>query len=73
MPRFDEPRAHADWQQLLQSGLTQSIDRYHKGTVPLVLPITLLKQHLRQHPAPNLLQQVYLQQHPDSTHLQNAN
>ncbi|MNJ42385.1 hypothetical protein D3C77_373550 [compost metagenome] len=48
------------------------INQYHAGIVPLVVPLTLLKHHLRRHPDPYLLQQVYLQPHPQSLGLRNA-
>jgi len=48
------------------------INQYHAGFVPLVVPLTLLKHHLRNHPDPYLLQQVYLQPHPQSLGLRNA-
>jgi uncharacterized protein YbgA (DUF1722 family) len=40
--------------------LQQSISQYHAGTVSLSVPLTLLKRHVRNHPDPYLLQQVYL-------------
>ncbi|MCX2886915.1 DUF523 and DUF1722 domain-containing protein [Pseudomonas sp. DCB_BI] len=48
------------------------IGQYHKGVVPLVVPLTLLKHHLRKHPDPYLQQQAYLQPHPESLGLRNA-
>ncbi|MBB3103353.1 YbgA family protein [Azomonas macrocytogenes] len=48
------------------------IAQYHQGTVPLVVPLTLLKHHLRKHPDPYLGQQAYLQPHPDDLSLRNA-
>ncbi|MCI0914505.1 YbgA family protein [Pseudomonas putida] len=52
--------------------LKHIIDQYQQGVVPLVVPLTLLKHHLRKHPDPYLLQQAYLQPHPDSLGLRNA-
>lgn len=52
--------------------LQQIIGRYQKGVVPLVVPLTLLKHHLRNHPAPYLMQQAYLQPHPETLGLRNA-
>ncbi|MFK0311709.1 YbgA family protein [Pseudomonas sp. NPDC090233] len=52
--------------------LQHIIDQYQQGEVPLVVPLTLLKHHLRKHPDPYLLQQAYLQPHPDSLGLRNA-
>ena len=48
------------------------IDQYMAGVVPLVVPLTLLKHHLRHHPDPYLLAQVYLQPHPENLSLRNA-
>ncbi|MDF0730145.1 DUF523 and DUF1722 domain-containing protein [Pseudomonas entomophila] len=52
--------------------LQQLIGQYQQGSVPLVVPLTLLKHHLRNHPDPYLLQQTYLQPHPESLGLRNA-
>lgn len=52
--------------------MQQIISQYLHGIVPLVVPLTLLKHHLRQHPDPYLAQQVYLQPHPESLSLRNA-
>lgn len=48
------------------------IGQYRHGIVPLVVPLTLLKHHFRQHPDPYIAQQVYLQPHPESLSLRNA-
>ena len=48
------------------------IGQYHDGIVPLVVPLTLLKHHLRLHPDPYVSQQVYLQPHPENLSLRNA-
>ncbi|WP_347901991.1 DUF523 and DUF1722 domain-containing protein [Pseudomonas purpurea] len=48
------------------------IAQYRHGIVPLVVPLTLLKHHLRQHPDPYVAQQVYLQPHPENLSLRNA-
>lgn len=52
--------------------IRQLIAQYHAGVVPLVVPLTLLKHHLRNHPDPYLAQQVYLQPHPENLSLRNA-
>ncbi|MDI9778054.1 DUF523 and DUF1722 domain-containing protein [Pseudomonas putida] len=52
--------------------LQHLIGQYQQGVVPLVVPLTLLKHHLRKHPDPYLQQQTYLQPHPDSLGLRNA-
>jgi uncharacterized protein YbgA (DUF1722 family) len=48
------------------------IGQYRQGIVPLVVPLTLLKHHFRQHPDPYIEQQVYLQPHPENLSLRNA-
>jgi len=48
------------------------IGQYRRGVVPLVVPLTLLKHHLRHHPDPYIAQQVYLQPHPENLSLRNA-
>ncbi|RBJ78051.1 DUF1722 domain-containing protein [Pseudomonas sp. MWU12-2534b] len=48
------------------------IGQYRHGIVPLVVPLTLLKHHFRQHPDPYIAQQLYLQPHPESLSLRNA-
>lgn len=52
--------------------LQQLIGQYQQGMVPLVVPLTLLRHHLRNHPDPYLLQQAYLQPHPIELGLRNA-
>ncbi|WP_395598084.1 YbgA family protein [Pseudomonas sp. A1437] len=47
------------------------IGQYRLGIVPLVVPLTLLKHHFRQHPDPYIAQQVYLQPHPENLSLRN--
>lgn len=47
------------------------IGQYRLGIVPLVVPLTLLKHHFRQHPNPYIAQQVYLQPHPENLSLRN--
>ncbi|NWB98918.1 DUF1722 domain-containing protein [Pseudomonas gingeri] len=52
--------------------MLQVIGQYHQGIVPLVVPLTLLKHHFRQHPDPYIARQVYLQPHPENLSLRNA-
>lgn len=49
--------------------LTELIDKYRIGTVPLLVPLTLLRHHLREHPNPYLASQVYLDPHPETLRL----
>jgi len=55
-----------------RSEIKEIIDRYRQGLVPLVVPITLLKHHLRRHPDPYLAGQHYLDPHPAELMLRNA-
>ena len=48
------------------------IGQYRHGIVPLVVPMTLLKHHFRQHPDRYIAQQAYLQPHPENLSLRNA-
>lgn len=45
--------------------LLESIDSYRHGKVPWVVPITLLRHHLRRFPEPYLSEQYYLVPHQD--------
>ena len=51
--------------------LLESIDNYRRGRVPLLVPITLLRHHLRCYPQPYLSEQYYLAPHPDELMLRN--
>ncbi len=52
--------------------IQQLITQYHQGIVPLIVPLTLLKHHFRQHPDPYVALQVYMQPHPENLSLRNA-
>lgn len=49
----------ADKQEMLDI-----IATYHRGEVPLIVPITLLKHHFRRYPDPYIDKQYYLTPHP---------
>jgi uncharacterized protein YbgA (DUF1722 family)/uncharacterized protein YbbK (DUF523 family) len=51
--------------------LLRSIDDYRLGLVPLVVPLTLLRHHVRAHRVGYLLGQVYLDPHPRELMLRN--
>ena len=51
--------------------LTELIEAYRTGFVPLIVPITLLNHHFRRHPNPYVERQVYLQPHPAELMLRN--
>ena len=52
--------------------LLDVLERYRIGQVPLIVPLTLLKHHLRKHPDPYIAQQVYLNPHPEELMLRNS-
>jgi len=52
--------------------IQQLIAQYRQGIVPLIVPLTLLKHHFRQHPDPYVALQVYMQPHPENLSLRNA-
>ncbi|MEJ2482890.1 MAG: DUF523 and DUF1722 domain-containing protein [Gemmatimonadota bacterium] len=51
--------------------LTESIDRYHAGLLPLIVPVTLLRHYVRKFDVETLQNQVYLWPHPHEMMLLN--
>ena len=51
--------------------LAAGIENYRMNLVPLVVPMTLLLHHLRRHPVPWILEQVYLNPYPAELMLRN--
>jgi uncharacterized protein YbgA (DUF1722 family) len=51
--------------------LIATIDEYRRGLVPLVVPLTLLRHHVRVHRVEYLLGQTYLEPHPRELMLRN--
>lgn len=51
--------------------LLGSIEEYRRGLVPLVVPITLIRHHVRREGVPYLAGQVYLEPHPRELMLRN--
>jgi uncharacterized protein YbgA (DUF1722 family)/uncharacterized protein YbbK (DUF523 family) len=51
--------------------LAATIDEYRRGLVPLVVPLTLLRHHVRRHNVSYLLGQTYLAPHPRELMLRN--
>ena len=51
--------------------MTDLIEQYREGLVPLIVPITLLKHHFRRHPDPYIERQYYLTPHPKELMLRN--
>lgn len=52
--------------------LTETIDQYRLGRLPLIVPITLLKHHFRHSPNDYIDQQYYMQPHPSELMLRNT-
>ena len=51
--------------------LLASIADYHSGLVPLIVPLTLFKHHVRRHKVEYLAGQIYLDPHPKELMLRN--
>jgi uncharacterized protein YbgA (DUF1722 family) len=51
--------------------LVATIDDYRRGMVPLIVPITLLRHHVRTQEVSYLAGQVYLDPHPKELGLRN--
>lgn len=54
-----------------RSELAALIDDYRRGLVPLVVPVTLLRHHVRAHQVASLAGQVFLDPHPRELMLRN--
>jgi len=51
--------------------LLDVIEEHRQGRVPLIVPVTLMKHHVRQHKVAYLAGQVYLDPHPRELSLRN--
>ena len=51
--------------------LREIIDLYHRGLVPLIVPITLINHYVRKYDEPYLRAQWYLHPHPNELQLRN--
>jgi uncharacterized protein YbgA (DUF1722 family)/uncharacterized protein YbbK (DUF523 family) len=51
--------------------LREIIDQYHRGLVPLIVPVTLINHYVRKYNEPYLKGQWYLQPHPIELQLRN--
>ena len=83
LARIATPGRHADVMQhmlghlkrLIDSGdreeVLDAIEAHRRGEVPLVVPITLLRHHVRRHDVTYLKGQVYLDPHPRELALRN--
>ncbi|ESP94417.1 MULTISPECIES: YbgA family protein [Pseudoalteromonas] len=58
--------------QVEKAEMVEAIDEYRTGLVPLNVPLTLLKHHLRVHPKAYLEQQVYFDPYPHDLKLRFA-
>ena len=52
--------------------LTDSIENYRRGLLPLIVPITLLRHHFRRNPDTYIDRSYYMQPHPDELMLLNS-
>ena len=48
------------------------LDAYRLGLVPLIVPITMLRHHLRRSPHPYIEQQYYMNPYPEELMLRNS-
>jgi uncharacterized protein YbgA (DUF1722 family)/uncharacterized protein YbbK (DUF523 family) len=51
--------------------MVETIESYHQGLVPLIVPITLLRHYVRKYQEPYLSRQVWLSPHPKELMLRN--
>jgi uncharacterized protein YbgA (DUF1722 family) len=51
--------------------LLEVIGNYHKGSIPLIVPITILNHYVRKYDEPYLKKQVYLNPNPLELMLRN--
>jgi uncharacterized protein YbgA (DUF1722 family) len=51
--------------------LLDVIENYHKGLVPLIVPLTLINHYIRKYEEPYLQRQYYLNPHPAELMLRN--
>lgn len=52
--------------------LTTSIEAYHRGEIPLIVPITLLQDYFRNHQNTYMARQFYLSPYPENLGLRNS-
>lgn len=51
--------------------LREILDNYRKGQIPLIVPITLFKHHLRRDPDPYIEKRYYMDPYPQDLMLRN--
>jgi uncharacterized protein YbgA (DUF1722 family)/uncharacterized protein YbbK (DUF523 family) len=61
--------AHLDRDE--REELTEMIDQYRRGLLPLIVPVTLIRHYVRKFQVPYLLDQAYLSPHPHELMLLN--
>jgi len=61
-----------DLDKIDKQELTDSIENYRKGLLPLIVPITLLRHHFRKIPNRYIERSYYMQPHPDELMLLNS-
>ncbi len=71
MARDDVRRDRGDGRQFTRPDLLDTIETYHRGFVPLIVPVTLLKHYVRKFDQPYLKRQYYLEPHPIELMLRN--
>jgi len=54
-----------------KSEMLQIVDDYHRGLLPLIVPVTLLNHYVRKYEEPYLAKQYYLNPHPLELQLRN--
>ena len=54
-----------------KANLSEVIEQYRNGIIPLIVPVTLLRGHFRNHPNEYIQKQAYLQPYPDDLSLRN--
>lgn len=54
-----------------KSELLEIISDYHKGFIPLIVPVTLIRHYARKYRQTYLIEQVYLNPHPAELKLRN--
>ncbi|MGB5307442.1 MAG: DUF1722 domain-containing protein, partial [Arenicellales bacterium] len=52
--------------------LIEVMDKYRLGQVPLIVPITLMKHHLRRYPDEYISRQYYMDPYPEELMLRNS-
>lgn len=66
MGYFKKELTHDEKEEMLEL-----IGDYHRGTVPMIVPLTMLNHFIRKYNQPYLKEQYYLHPHPDELSLRN--